>query len=255
MRDAAVITNLILGVAYTGYGVLTLIDLKRGWKTNGYSHFGAAWVAMAFTCGPHHLAHGYHLATDPGATGGGLDVLAVVVGLPFGVAWLLLRIEAFAGGKGDRFISGTPGWFAIAPALAGAYLAGLAIAVFQLNGKSFRLPSIMIPNLLLVGLYTTIGYFLFRTQLRNRPSLGGWSVSGLSLSVVFPTCAIMHGMWVLYAATGVYAYHVHGFAIDWLAVPAAAYFLWVVFGLYRNMLRDWNQTMGAEVPRPALASR
>jgi hypothetical protein len=252
MRAAVVITNLVLGTAYTGYGVLTLIDMKRGWRTNGFSHFGAAWVAMAFTCGPHHLAHGIHVALD-GRAAGGLDLLAVAVGLPFGVAWLLLRIEAFMGGKGDRFIAGTPGWFVAGPALAGAYLTGLAIAMLQVGGKSFGLASVMVPNLMLVALYTTIGYFLLRTQLRNRPALGGWSVSGLSLTVVFPTCAIMHGVWVLYAATGVYAFHIHGLLIDWLAVPAAMYFLWVVHGLYRDMLRDWNQTMGAEAPRPAMA--
>jgi hypothetical protein len=64
----------------------------------------------------------------------------------------------------------------------------------------------------------------------------------------------MHVVWVLYAATGLYHFDVHGFAIDWLAVPAAVYFLWVVRGLYRGMLRDWNETMGAEAPSPAGAS-
>jgi hypothetical protein len=178
-----------------------------------------------------------------------LDLVAVLVGLPFGVAWLLLRIEAIRGGRGDRFIAGTPGWMYAAPALAGAYVTALIAGSLVSGPKHFDVPSIMVPNLLLVGLYVTIGYFLLRTQLRNRPRAGGWSVSGCSLAVVFPTCALMHGVWVLYAATGLYHFDIHGFVIDWLAVPAAMYFLWVVRSLYRGMLRDWNKTMGAEVPQ------
>ena len=248
MTTAVGILNLILGVAYTGYGVITLIDMRRGWRRDGFSHFGAAWVAMAFTCGPHHLFHGIHVVLE-GRQTGVLDLVAVLVGLPFGVAWLLLRIEAIRGGRGDRFIAGTPGWMYAAPALAGAYVTALIAGSLVSGPKRFAVPSIMVPNLLLVGLYVTIGYFLLRTQLRNRPRAGGWSVSGCSLAVVFPTCALMHGVWVLYAATGLYHFDIHGFVIDWLAVPAAMYFLWVVRSLYRGMLRDWNKTMGAEVPQ------
>ena len=52
--------NLALGMVYTSYGIMTAIDMKRGWRTSGFSHFGAAWLVMAFTCGPHHLEHGLH---------------------------------------------------------------------------------------------------------------------------------------------------------------------------------------------------
>lgn len=240
MRAAVAVTNLVLGAAYTSYGVITLIELKRGWRTLGYSHFGGAWVAMAFTCGPHHLAHGIHVGFE-GRPPGVIDLASVLVGLPVGVIWLLLRIEVFRGGRGDRFIEKTPAWLALAPTAAAVYMTALVAAGIRVAGKEFRLPSMMAPNLLLVGLYMTIGYFLLRTQLRNRPELGGWSVSGCSLTAVFPTCGLMHAVWVLYAATGLYGYDVHGFAIDWLGVPAAIYFLWVVRGLYRDALRDWNR--------------
>lgn len=69
-------------------------------------------------------------------------------------------------------------------------------------------------------------------------------MSGLSLAVVFPTCAIMHAVFLLYTATGLYHFDSHGFVIDWVGVPGAAYFLWVVHGLYRDALKDWNRTMG-----------
>lgn len=240
MRAAVAITNLILGTAYTGYGVLTLIDLKRGWATLGFSHFGVAWVGMAFTCGPHHLVHGYHVAVE-GRAGGLLDLAGVLIGLPVGVTWLVLRIEAFLGGRGDRFISGTPFWLRAMPTVAAVYVALLIMRTLQTTGKRFVLPSMMVPNLLLLVIYSTIGYYLLRTQLGNHEPLGGWSVSGCSLTAVFPTCGIMHAIWVLYGATGLYAFDVHGFAIDWLSVPAGLYFLWVVRGLYHGSLEDWNR--------------
>ncbi len=245
MTALVAITNLILGVAYTGYGVITLIELKRGWRTYGFSHFGAAWIAMAFTCGPHHLAHGLHAAVE-GRPGGSLDFAAVAIGLPFGVIWLLLRLEAMAGGRGDRFIIGTPGWMKAAPTIAAVYVTAFIAAMIGVAGAPLRFVGTIPANAILVGLYVTIGYFLVRTQLRNRDALKGWSVSGCSLSVVFPTCAMMHAVFGLYTATGLYAFDVHAAFIDWLAVPAAAYFLWVVRGLYRDSLRDWNQTMGSQ---------
>lgn len=241
MRPALAIANIILGLAYTTYGVMTFVEMRRDWTTMGWSHFGAAWVAMAFTCGPHHLFHGIHLAfeqRDPS----GLDLIAVLVGLPFGVIWLLLRIEAFVGGRGDRFITGTPGWLLAAPIASAVYVTALGAAAMQVEAPNgFSLAATVAPNVLLVGIYITIGYFLFRTQLRNHPTVGGWSVSGLSLGVVFPTCALMHGVFILQAATGRYPFDVHGFTVDWLGVPAGLYFLWVVRRLYHDALTDWNR--------------
>lgn len=236
---AVAVTNLILGVAYTGYGVMTAVEMKRGWRTMGFSHFGAAWIAMAFTCGPHHLFHGIHAAFE-GRQGGGLDLYAVIVGLPVGVIWLLLRIEAVGGGRGDRFISGTPRWLAAMPTLAAVYLTTLIFLGVSVARAGVSWERTIAPNLMLLAIYCTIGYFLLRTQLHNRPYLGGWSVSGLSLAAVFPTCAIMHTIFAMYRATGLYEFDIHSFVIDWLAVPAGVYFLWVVRALYRQAIEDWN---------------
>jgi hypothetical protein len=71
--------------------------------------------------------------------------------------------------------------------------------------------------------------------------MGGWSVSGLCLSAIFPTCALMHAVWASYAISGQYHHDVHGFVIDWLSVPGGLYFLWVVRSLYRDALHDWNE--------------
>lgn len=241
------VLNVLLGVAYTTYGIITIHDMRRGWKTMGFSHFGMAWIFMAFTCGPHHLIHGTHVLAE-GRIGGPLDMFAVLVGLPAGVAFLSLRIEATLGGRGDRFISGTPLWVQSIPTASAVYMTALGFLVFPLLGR-FSYPRQITPNLMLIGLYFAIGYFLLRTQLRNRPRVHGWSVSGLALTVVFPTCGLMHGIYAYYAATGIYAdIDWHGMTIDWLAVPAAVYFLWVVRGLYKQSMKDWNRRIVDAAP-------
>jgi hypothetical protein len=244
------VLNLILGLVYTQYGTMTLIEMKRGWRRFGYSHFGAAWVAMAFTCGPHHIVHGVHGLFE-GRHGGMLDLIAVVVGLPFGVTWFLLRIEAFRGGSGDRFVSGTPRWVTALPVLSVVYLVTLAASAGASAPFALDRAWITAPNFLLVGIYSTIGYYLARTQLANRRPLGGWSISGLSLAFIFPTCAAMHGIFAMYVLTGRYGFDVHGFSIDWFAVPAGMYFLWVVQRLYRDQLSDWNSNTPSATREPA----
>ena len=71
---------------------------------------------------------------------------------------------------------------AILPAAAAGYLAlylAGAVAVVR-RGGTFN-PD-LVPNVLLLGLYGLIGYYLLRTQLANNPSLGGWSLSGVAMT-------------------------------------------------------------------------
>jgi hypothetical protein len=238
--------NLVLGLAYATYGFITISEMRRGWKTMGFSHFGAAWILMAFTCGPHHLVHASHLLLE-GRSGGLFDLVAVSVGFPAGVVFLSLRVEAWVGGRGDRFISGSPRWVQAIPALSASYLTILLTWVVQQEG-SLSFPRQVTPNLLLVGVYMAIGYVVTRTQMRNRAALHGWSVSGLSLALIFPTCAVMHGVYAMYAAQGLYGLDWHGWLIDWLAVPAGLYFLWVVWNLHRATIKDWNRAIMDAVP-------
>ncbi|HWC35329.1 MAG TPA: hypothetical protein VG650_10925 [Mycobacteriales bacterium] len=252
MKLSVGIANLILGSVYMSYGVMTLLDLKRGWKTRGFSHFGAAWVAMAFTCGPHHLEHGLHVLSS-GRAAGPLDLVTVLVGFPAGIIWFLLRVEALSGGRGDRFISGTPRWLVAAAYVAPLYLAATTVAAITILAQGSYFTPRMTPNVLLLAVYALVGYYLLRTQLENRPEAGGWSVSGLSLSVVFPTCGLMHITFPIYAATGRYDVEWHGLLIDWLAVPAAIYFVWVVRALYLGNLNDWNERQPQVPAEPAMA--
>lgn len=246
--------NIALGTVYFSYGLMTIVDLRRGWSTNGFSHFGFAWLAMAFTCGPHHLDHGAHILLS-GRSGGPLDLISIAIAAPAGVIWFLLRAEALLGGRGDRRIAGTPLWMDLLPILGFVYLAALVNAAIDVARSAPELEPKILPNLLLIGLYSAIGAQLARTQLRNRPHTGGWSVSGTSLATVMFTCALMHGVYALYATSGRYDLDVHGYGIDILSVPAAAYFLWVVWALHHGRLRDWNESDDVESGRrstPAL---
>ena len=250
MIAAVAAANIALGLIYTCYGVMTIIDLKNGWRTRGMSHFGLAWIAMAFTCGPHHLEHGLHASIASG-NAGAFDLLAVGLGAPAGLTWFLLRVEAMLGGRGDRFIPGTPRAVRWLPWLSVAYVAAVvgAMAWILRDGVNFT-PRIT-PNILLLFVYSLIGYYLLRTQLFNRGPAGGWSLSGIALTIVFPTCGVMHAIFATYAVSGGYAVESHGLVIDWLAVPAAIYFVWVVRALHLGTFTDWNE--GAEGVRTRIA--
>lgn len=254
MIPTLAVLSLVLGAVYASYGLMTAVDMRAGWRTRGFSHFGAAWIAMAFTCGPHHFEHGVHLAFA-GRSAGGVELAAVAVGFPAGVIWFLLRMEALFGGRGDRFVSGTPGWLRTFGASSAVYgvLCAVVAGALLIGGGSF-LPT-MTPNILLLVLYAIIGMYLLRTQLRNRAPMGGWSVSGVSLTCVFFTCGIMHAFWLVYAARGVYDVDMHGLVIDWLSVPAATYFLWVVRSLYLGAAADWNRDAPSiDAPERAVAA-
>ena len=249
MTTGVALANIALGIIYSCYGVMTLIELKRGWSTLGPSHFGFAWIAMAFTCGPHHLEHGLH-ALVTGNQAGWLDLIAVLIGAPAGLTWFFLRIEAIRGGSGDRFVAGTPGWVRILPAVGVGYGLVALGSVFFVLGEHPSLTPRVTPNFLLLLVYGLVGYYLLKAQLANRPDHEGWSLSGLALTVVFPTCGLMHAAFAVYATSGRYVIDGYGLVIDWLAVPAAVYFVWVVRGLQQGRLSDWNQAGSGVLREP-----
>jgi len=250
MRLSVAAANFAMGLIYVSYGCMAIADLRRERAIRGFSHFGLAFIALAFTCGPHHLEHGLHVAFG-GREGGSLDLGAVLVGVPAGLAWFLLRIEAYRGGRGDRFVSGTPRWVRALPVLGAFYLASLAAGIVAVARGGVDIVPRLTPNVLLIGLYALIGYYMWRTQLANRTTLGGWSLSGLTLTLVFPTCALMHAVYVLYASVGRYDVEVHGLVIGWLSVPAAIYFVWVVRSLYLGAFHDWNDAATGAQPEVA----
>ena len=239
MRASVATINILVGTVYLALGVLIVVDLKLGWRLFGFSRFGGGLAAVAFTCGAHHLAHGHHVAFE-GHDAGTLDLVSVVVGLPFGLIWLGLRLEALAGGVGDRIIRGDRGWILTMPTAAAVYLTALVAAGVVVARVPLQFPVASTPHVLLVLVYIRIGWMLLRTQLLFYTESGGWSLSGCTMAAIFLTCAVMHGVLVFYGVAGRQVLDGHEFVIGLLGVPAGLYFLSVVRNLVRDEISDWN---------------
>jgi hypothetical protein len=200
---------------------------------------------MGVACGSHHIVHGLHAMA--GGAGSAPALLATLVGLPAAITFVVLRLEAMTGGRGDRFIVGTPRWISITP-IVFLIVAGVLVDRSIQRGATTPMQLhhglavdrwswwVLLPNLFIALSYAIVGWFLLRTQVRRHEESGGWSLSGLALGAVFPTCSLMH----LVVAFG----QPHGTGVMWLdiaGVPVSIYFLWVVNGLYRQALVDWNR--------------
>ena len=228
------ILALVTGLAYTALGAVTAYELVRH-RARGFSHFGVAFLVMAATCGPHHLAHAYrHLIAGEAAHGP--HVAALTLGLAPAVTFIALRVEALFGGRGDRLLVRTPWWLQGLPVLmAAAAGATLWEGLRHANAHGVDLRA-LIPNLFLFANYSLVGLFTARTQIARRPLLGGWSLSGVAMSGVFFTCAGSH----LLAGMMTHA-DAWSIALDNVGVPASFYFLWAVHRIHSGSLRDWNR--------------
>lgn len=258
MTTLLAVGTIAIGIAYVGLGILSAVEVLVLRSVRGVSRFGIGFALMAASCGPHHLLHGWNILG--GMDGGSLLAVTTVIGLPSGLVFVALRIEAMMGGRGDRFISGTPWWLVAIPA---AFVMTTGVLVDRALSEPKPSPSGMadmppmpgmthtamteshgidvlsvpfLTNAFVVITYGLVGWFLLRTQVRRRPVAGGWSLSGLALSGVFPTCALMH---LVYALTARGTTHTGAF--DLLGVPASIYFLWVVHRIYREAIVDWNR--------------
>ena len=80
-----------------------------------------------------------------------------------------------------------------------------------------------------------VGWYLADFQVRRYLTTSAWSLSGVSLTGVFFTCALMH---LVDAST-----HGDGAMLffDLLGIPASIYFLWVVKLVHNDSVMDWNR--------------
>jgi hypothetical protein len=234
-----VLANFLLGAAYVAMGTIALYEVTRGWRDNGFSRFGAALVALAFTCGPHHLTHAVHVGFEHQRSTS-LDLVTVLVGLPPAMVWLYLRLEALVGRRGDRFIEGTPAWMRTLPMAGGAYLGAVLVAGVLVLGTHPALRPETVLGLANAAVFGTLGFMFLRTQLRNHAAVQGWSASGVGLTGVFTTCSVMHFAVAMQLAAGTAHLDVHLVMIDAGAFVACVYFLSVVRRLTRELLQDWN---------------
>jgi hypothetical protein len=238
VTTALAVASLVIGLVYAGFGVVTLREMRRA---DGAGPSAWAWVGVAFTCGAHHLVHAVQLAAS-GRDGGSLELMTVVAGVPAAVIWLVLRVEAGGGGRGDRVVTGEPPWLRVLVVVAASCAVVMVAALIAVVRSSFRFPPYAPPSVLLVVLYAAVGWHLLRVQLSDRAVGGHWSLSGLALTAVFPTCALMHAAWGAYLLSGQYRFDMPGFVTDWLAVPAAFFFLWTVRSTEQDPVADRRLT-------------
>jgi hypothetical protein len=245
--------NLAIGLAYASLGVLSAWETASLHRYRGWSRFGLGFSLMAASCGPHHLVHGWHVLQ--GASVSWPMFAATVIGLPAGLTFVLLRLERMWGGQGERIVTATADRMAM---LAGAFIlatgvlaAGVLVqpgsdALWQFVCTSSGLVTRSEPgvdftsltfsaNVFVTVTYGMVGWYLGDCQVRRYLTNGVWSLSGVSLSGVFFTCALMH----LVDAT------THGDSgmlfFDLLGIPASIYFLWVVKLVHNDSVMDWNR--------------
>jgi hypothetical protein len=246
LTDATLIgtVSILLGTSYLALGGIAALELFASRRSYGMSRFGLGYILMASSCGPHHLLHGAHVLR-------GHDVsttvaVASLLALPPGIVFVGLRVEAMLGGRGDRFVAGTPNWMVAGPVIgllgAGALVGGSlgALSWERVTTLTFA------ANLFVTVTYGLVGWPVLRTQVRRRSETGGWSVAGIALGTIFPTCALTHVVYALEATGDVHTAVVHAWG-----VPASLYFLWVVRALYRDAISDWNARPAAGVRRRA----
>lgn len=253
MTQLTIAINLALGLVYVSYAFLTIDDLRHNRTSRGGSHLAYGFTAIMLTCGPHHIDHALHLATGNDVPGA-LDLVVVATGLPTGLVWFLLRLEARRGGPGDRRIESrtvievlrTVAAIGVVGVVAAVMTFEPAEAGWQEQLFSWRL----LPNALIVVLYLTVGAILLRTQIRRYGVDGTWSLSGLGITGVFPTCAAMHAVWMGYVVSGRYEPEIHLLVIDTIAVPAALYFIVVSWLLGEGRISGGGGAW-SDVSRPA----
>jgi hypothetical protein len=251
------IGNLLIGLAYTGLGLLSAWEALSLHRFRGWSRFGIGFSLMAASCGPHHLIHGWH-ELQVGCPY--WPMLAVtLIGLPAGLIFVLLRIETALGGRGDRPFVSSRHWvaslaaaFAVAVGwLTGWTLAhpapdffsfpictglGLSTRAGVAGTAAFDISSLIVPtNLFVVVTYGMVGWYLADYQVRRYVAEGAWSLSGVSLAGVFFTCALMH---LVYAMS---ERDTATLPFDLLGIPASVYFLWTVKRVHSDSVVDWNR--------------
>ncbi|HEX7914802.1 hypothetical protein [Rudaea sp.] len=253
--------NLLIGAAYSGLGLLSLWEAISQYRWRGLSRFGPGFSLMAASCGPHHLVHGWHVLREGGVSMPMLEV--TLIGLPAGIVFCWLRVEAMFGGRGDRTIVmplRTLALLATVFFVAVGWLANAALdaplstdqAMCTPKGIRYAAAGLfpltgfvsagMFSNVFVTVTYSLVGWYLFETQVRRYAAGQQWSLSGLALTAVFPTCAAMH---LIHALS--FGSHDAMLPFDLLGVFASIYFLWVVRCVYQDAVVDWNRRPQAGV--------
>ena len=223
-----VAVGLVHAATAAAYLFLFVVAVGEVRSARRVTSFGAALTLMFLGCGLHHAVHAEHALVFGRATSPLVFAGLLVAAVPSAI-FLALRLEAMRGGRGDRFIAGTPVWLALAPTALGTFGGVLVLAALA-DGPSVvtDLPG-LVSNLVLLATYSAVGWWLVRTQVARRPLRGGWSLSGVSLAAIFPSCGLAHVINALTAPGDV-----HTLLVDGYQIPVSLFFLWTVGRLYRR---------------------
>lgn len=250
------LSNLAIGLAYAGLGVLSAWEAISLHRYRGWSRFGLGFTLMAASCGPHHLTHGLHVLA-----GGSISwpmFAATLIGLPAGLVFLGLRFEAVCGGQGER-------WLAVRPDRAVLFAGGFTVVAAWLAAGALAQPDAdftlralctsaglvaqgLVPetgiefasvgflaNVFVAVTYGVVGWYLADRQVRRYLTDGAWSLSGVALTGVFFTCAQMHLIDAMTSTSGA------TLVFDLIGIPASVYFLRVVRQVHSDSVMDWNR--------------
>lgn len=228
MRQLDIFLQILTGTAYlVGVGGFSLVSVLRNRRQGVTDWLGIGLIGMASTCGPHHLDIAYHLIKSPGFQPPVWDLLTIAIAAPWGALWLWLRFQnEVLKGSGEVHVNAA--WpFYMLPLLF-VEMTAVFMANFGLNGNYAQ----GAVQLSLVIFYCVIGYHLWRVQVVRRLSGLPWSMSGLALAMIFPTCAASHAVFGLAITSGRWSSDAHSFAIDTWGVFTAFFFLVVVRRLH-----------------------
>ena len=256
MFVAVGISNLVIGLAYVGLGLLSAWEAISLHRYRGWSRFGLGFSMMAASCGPHHLVHGWHVLQ-----GGDVSVAmltATLIGLPAGLIFVLLRLEAMRGGQGERLIGASAQQMALLASALTVVAGVLATSALAQPAADFSFETLcesagptsrdfvsrpeikflsagFFANMFVTITYGMVGWYLAHQQVRRFVVAGDWSLSGTALVGVFFTCAQMHLVDATSSGSQVMLF------FDLVGVPASVYFLWVVRQLHKDSVTDWNR--------------
>ncbi len=90
-------------------------------------------------------------------------------------------------------------------------------------------------NIFVTVTYGMVGWYLGDLQVRRYLATGVWSLSGVSLTGIFFTCAVMHLVDATAGDDGVMLF------FDLIGIPASIYFLRVVKLVHNDSVTDWNR--------------
>lgn len=230
--------HVITGLGYLLIGYMLIRDRAKDKAASAANKiFGLALIGVALTCAPHHLTHGYHVLRgdiNPGI----FDFISVAAAAPFGAIIIYLRNEVDRdSGPGDRLIKASSKICKYMPVALATYMSASFAWAIGRGGFIESNFAMIMPSLILLYVYSQIGYWFLKTQYENKKETGFYSLSGCSFGFIFPTCTISHLSYIYYVWRGDYVADVHTFITDVVGAVLGVLFVVAITALKKGWLR------------------